>query len=182
MFYLYFWRTSFSKHWSVDADEKDIGSLWSTHRSNVIFLLCGLETFNCLLEKYYIRLPKIFVISGVNFGCAYVGSDLLKVFIFWIFTSSFVYTCKYIPRISIHQLFVSPSFGSSKAAPLKSQSLYFCLKGDIKLKKNENVIKIFKTKYESILKEIFKIFTRVKYMFTKIDDSSAQKTATSENL
>ena len=133
MFYLYFWGTSFSKHWSVDVGERDIGSLWSTRCSNVIFMFYGLGTFNCLLEKYYIRLPRIFVISGVNFGCAYVSSDLLKFFIFWIFTSSSVYTCKYISRVSIHQLFVSPSFGSSKAAPLKSQSHYFCLKGDIKL-------------------------------------------------
>ena len=60
MFYLHFLGTSFSKQWSLDVGERDVGSMSSTHCSNV--LLCGLLTGNDLLGKYYIKLPRIFVI------------------------------------------------------------------------------------------------------------------------
>ena len=76
----------------------------------------GLWTGNCLLEKYYIRLPRIFAKFWVNLGCACVCFDLIKSFIFWIFILSPVYTCKYNSRVSIHQPLVSYPFGSSNIA------------------------------------------------------------------
>ena len=60
MFYFHFWGRLFSKHWSVEVGEKDVGSASSTHCSNKLF--CGHWTGNCLREKYYIKLPRNFVI------------------------------------------------------------------------------------------------------------------------
>ena len=37
MFYLHFWGTSFSKQRSVNVGERDVGSVSSTHCSNVLF-------------------------------------------------------------------------------------------------------------------------------------------------
>ena len=68
----------------------------------------GLWTGNCLLEKYSIRLPRIFCDFWVTSGCVCVHSNLIRFFAFYIFTLSSAYTCKYISRVSIHQSLFFP--------------------------------------------------------------------------
>ena len=88
---------------------------------SVIYILsqhtfCRLWTGNCLLEKYYIGLPRILQFFWVKFGCVWCLVQLnFFFFTFCVFILRSVYTCKYMSRVRIHQLLVSPPLGSSNS-------------------------------------------------------------------
>ena len=82
-----------------------------------------LWTGNCLLEKYYIRLPRIFVIFLSDFGCVCVRFDLF-LYILYFYLKLFI-------RVNIYRVsvYTKPLFRSRLEAVtqfFQSESNLFC--------------------------------------------------------
>ena len=108
-----------------------------------------------MLEKYYIRLPRIFGIVGVKFGCVWVRFNLINFFIFCIFTLNSLYMSKYISRV----VYTNRLFRSRLETVTSGYifiwytncAMYFHWRGNILLKKYyirlQKIIGIFGVKF-----------------------------------
>ena len=95
-FCIQFLGTSFSKQWFLEVWKRDVETESSQHYSNVFLedfgqvILFAREVLDC------IRLLRFFKIFGVIFSCICVASFQLKLYNFFSFALSSVYSCKYI--------------------------------------------------------------------------------------